>query len=77
MKLLDLFCCCGGISKGYHNAGFKECVGVDINDDHEYPYEFIHSDVFKLDLQFLKQFDLIHASPPCQHYLCAHKKRSH
>lgn len=74
MKLLDLFCCCGGISKGYHDAGFDECVGVDINDDHKYPYNFIHSDVFKLDLNFFSKFDLIHASPPCQHYTWAARK---
>lgn len=70
MKLLDLFCCCGGISKGFHDAGW-ECVGVDITDNHQYPYEFIQSDVFGLiakGLDFFKQFDLIHASPPCQAY---------
>ncbi|HET6716392.1 MAG TPA: DNA cytosine methyltransferase [Nitrososphaeraceae archaeon] len=74
MKLLDLFCCCGGISKGYHDAGFNECTGIDINDNHKYPYNFIHSDVFKLPLSFFEQFDLIHASPPCQHYTFATKK---
>lgn len=74
MKLLDLFCCCGGISKGYHDAGFEEITGVDIKDDHKYPYNFIHSDVFKLPLSFFKQFDLIHASPPCQHYTFATRK---
>lgn len=73
MKLLDLFSCCGGISKGYHNCGF-ECTGVDINDDHRYPYNFIHADVFKLPLSFFEKFDLIHASPPCQHYTWATKK---
>lgn len=67
MKLLDLFCCCGGISKGFHDAGW-ECVGVDIKDDHNYPYEFIQEDVFNLPPLFFKQFDLIHASPPCQQF---------
>ena len=67
MRLLDLFCCCGGISKGFHNAGF-ECTGVDINNNHNYLYEFIHKDVFDLDIEWLKQFDIIHASPPCQYY---------
>lgn len=74
MKLLDLFCCCGGISKGYHSAGFDECVGVDIIDNHKYPYDFIHSDVFRLDINFFNQFDLIHASPPCQHYTWSTRK---
>jgi DNA (cytosine-5)-methyltransferase 1 len=67
MKLLDLFCCCGGISKGFHNKGWQ-CTGVDIKDGHQYPYKFIQSDVFELHLDFFQQFDLIHASPPCQHY---------
>lgn len=71
-KLLDLFCCCGGISKGYTDAGF-ECTGVDINDNHKYPYNFIHSDVFKLDPNFFNQFDLIHASPPCQGYILTNR----
>ena len=67
-KLLDLFCCCGGISKGYHNNGF-ECTGVDINDNHKYPYNFIQSDVFELQLSFFEQFDIIHASPPCHRFV--------
>jgi len=66
-KVLDLFCCCGGISKGFHDAGFK-CTGVDITDDHQYPYEFIKKNVFSLDINWMKKFDLIHASPPCQNY---------
>lgn len=73
MKLLDLFCCCGGISKGYDNNGF-ECTGIDITDNHRYPYNFIHKDVFALDDSFFQKFDLIHASPPCQHYTWATKK---
>ena len=70
MKLLDLFCCCGGISKGFADNGF-ECTGVDITDDHESPYElydFYNEDVFDLPLSFFEKFDIIHASPPCQHY---------
>ncbi len=67
MKALDLFCCCGGMSKGFHDAGF-ECTGIDITDNHNYPYFFGHYDVFNLPLEVFEQFDLIHASPPCQHY---------
>ena len=50
---------------GLKQAGF-DVTGVDITDNHQYPFEFIHSDVFDLDLDFIKQFDLIWASPPCQ-----------
>lgn len=73
-KALDLFCCCGGISKGLTDAGF-ECTGVDITEGHNYPYEFIKSDVFDLDINYLKKFDLIHASPPCQFYIPVNKWR--
>lgn len=72
--LLDLFCCCGGVSKGFNNIGF-ECIGVDITDDHKYPFDFIHSDVFKLPMSFFEKFDVIHASPPCQAYILANKKK--
>lgn len=67
MKVLDLFCCCGGAAKGLSDAGF-EVTGVDITDNHEYPYDFVHSNVFDLDPYWIAQFDLIWASPPCQAY---------
>jgi len=66
-RLLDLFCCAGGAAKGYRDAGF-EVVGVDINPQPNFPYEFIQMDALKLDPRFLREFDAIHASPPCQSY---------
>lgn len=66
-RLLDLFCAAGGAAKGYHDAGF-DVIGVDINPQPHYPYEFIQADCMKLGLRFLRQFDAIHASPPCQIY---------
>lgn len=66
-KLLDLFCCAGGSALGYHRAGF-EVTGIDIKQQPNYPFRFIKADALSLDLDFLRQFDAIHASPPCQSY---------
>lgn len=75
MKLLDLFCGAGMASDGYHLAGYSHIVGVDINPQPNYPYEFIQGDALEIlaDVEYLAQFDLIHASPPCQ----AHTRAKH
>lgn len=67
MKLLDLFCGAGGASAGYARAGF-EVVGVDIEDHPDYPFELKVADALEVleDWDYLSQFDVIHASPPCQ-----------
>jgi DNA (cytosine-5)-methyltransferase 1 len=67
MRLLDLFCNAGGAGMGYHRAGF-EVVGVDLAPQRRYPFAFIRQDALTLDPRFLRSFDAIHASPPCQGY---------
>jgi DNA (cytosine-5)-methyltransferase 1 len=70
-RLLDLFCGAGGAAMGYHRAGF-EVVGVDINPQPRFPFEFIQADAMTfLDdwpVWVAELFDAIHASPPCQSY---------
>ena len=70
-RLLDMYCAAGGAGMGYSQAGF-EVVGVDHNPQPNYPFEFIKADCLELDPGFLRSFDAIHASPPCQ----AHTKKA-
>jgi DNA (cytosine-5)-methyltransferase 1 len=64
-KLLDLFCGAGGCSMGYFRAGF-EVVGVDIKNQPHYPFEFHQADALEYVAEHGQEFDVIHASPPCQ-----------
>ena len=72
-KLLDLFCGAGGAAMGYYQAGF-DVVGVDINPQKHFPFEFIQAD-WEEPLSFLPGLweregipYAVHASPPCQHF---------
>ena len=75
MKILDMYCGAGLASDGYRLAGFKDITGIDVRLQKNYPYKFIHADAIEVlkDIAFLKQFDVIHASPPCQ----AHTRAKH
>jgi DNA (cytosine-5)-methyltransferase 1 len=68
--LLDLFCCEGGAAMGYYRAGF-DVIGIDINPQPHYPFEFHQGDALRsaawAEVNW-RRFDAIHASPPCQRY---------
>jgi len=78
VKLLDLFCGVGGASAGYAAAGF-EVHGVDLKHGKRYPYTYVRADVLDVlrDKNYLDQFDVIHASPPCQtHSITKHLRNA-
>jgi DNA (cytosine-5)-methyltransferase 1 len=73
MRLLDLYCGAGMASDGYVAAGF-DVFGVDISAQPHYPYGFMQADALDVLASSLPDdFDVIHASPPCQ----AHTRAKH
>jgi DNA (cytosine-5)-methyltransferase 1 len=74
LRVLDLYCGAGMAADGYAAAGFAP-TGVDIFLRASYPYEFVWGSALAIlkNRDFVQQFDLIHASPPCQ----AHTRAKH
>ncbi len=65
--LLDLFSGAGGCAVGYHRAGF-DVVGVDNRPQPHYPFPFVQADALTFLVEHGREYDAIHASPPCQGY---------
>jgi DNA (cytosine-5)-methyltransferase 1 len=72
--LLDLFCKAGGAAAGYARVGFR-VLGVDHIAQPNYPFEFHRADALDFLLAHGRDFDAIHASPPCQAYSAARTVR--
>lgn len=80
--LLDLYCCAGGASTGYHRGGF-DVIGVDLSAQPRYPFPFHQGDALEAlerlidgrPLEFIGRGELLleqlaaaAASPPCQRH---------
>jgi len=61
---------------GLHRAGF-EVTGVDRKRVDSYPFDFVHADALSFSPWFLRQFDLVWASPPCQAFTAYKRRRDH
>jgi len=73
VRCLDLFCCAGGAGEGYRLAGF-DVTGVDIAPQPKNPHRFFQADALEFLREHGKEYDFIHASPPCQQYTKAAKQ---
>ena len=88
LNVIDLFCGCGGMSKGLTDAGLNIIAGIDVWDKavESYNKNFEHkaycADLTKLlpeqfDQEYNKdnqQVDIIVGGPPCQSYSIAGKR---
>src|SRR5262245_63210281 len=52
---------------GYHRAGL-DVTGVDHKPQPRFPFAFVQADALEYLAAHGRDFDVIHASPPCQRY---------
>lgn len=76
IKLVDLCCKAGGCSTGYYRAAKAmkrsiEIIGVDIEDQPNYPFDFVKADGIEYFAKNFELFNRVHASPPCQKFSTA------
>lgn len=86
-KIIDLFCGCGGLSKGFEMAGFESILGIDFWKDAIETYNYnrqnkvgICEDISKIDNEFLdklmneNEIVGVIGGPPCQGYSTVGKR---
>lgn len=82
LKVLDLFCGCGGLSLGFEQAGFEISLGIDnwkeslntFQNNHKNS-EILCADLSKIKPQEInKNFDVIIGGPPCQGFSISGKR---
>jgi len=82
--VLDLFCGCGGISKGFQHAGYNIIGGIDFNEDatKTFKHNFKDANVICADISQIHDkdaFDMFHGvdvivgGPPCQGFSTANR----
>ena len=86
-KVLDLFCGCGGLSKGFEMAGFNIIGGVDFNKEAIDTFNMnfkkskgIYTDILNIDENEIKKIfgnsvDIIIGGPPCQGFSAANRNK--
>jgi hypothetical protein len=76
--MLDLFCGRWGWSKAFARRGW-ECVGIDLVTPPDVPEgcTYVHADVLTLDADFVRQFDFVCASSPCEQFSVHGMKHFH
>lgn len=83
-KVIDLFCGCGGISKGFEMAGYSITGGIDFNKDatDTFAHNFrkakvICGDISLVSNEQIKEYysgtDVIIGGPPCQGFSSANR----
>jgi len=86
MKVLDLFCGCGGISEGFRLAGYEVVGGIDVSEEAIATYSLnfpeaisLSCDITKFDDEKIKyvfgksNIDVIVGGPPCQGFSNANR----
>lgn len=84
---IDLFCGCGGLSKGFEDAGFEGLLAIDhwqpAVDTYNYNFkshkaiigDLFHADPNEIVIKYnLKDVDVIIGGPPCQGFSLAGKR---